>query len=343
METHNAPNPLIRFFYLFPLDLFAILFFIWTAAHYLFGDRWGWLFLLNTFAIYLIVPLPLWWLRPLVSNQKRDGIIALVMTLFSVIHFGQLLLPKSMPTRQSETLTIVSSNLLGSNNNIDGIEAALRATQADVIAIQELNVSQAEMLQTHLVNDYPYQYLDPQPGVRGMGIISRIPITPQPVPWPDESWVGKPQIVEFKVAETAVQLINFHAIPPIGAPLPDPWAIQIRERQARLMADYARTIGKPVLLAGDLNATDQSRAHAILDADLQDAWRIAGWGFGNSWPGVDIMLFNRISIPNWLVRIDHIFVSADWQILSAAVGPWDGQADHRPVMAELQLTPQTQP
>ncbi|MDQ5827464.1 MAG: hypothetical protein M3441_25200, partial [Chloroflexota bacterium] len=32
--------------------------FAWATSHVLFGDRWWWLFLVNSFAVYLFLPLP---------------------------------------------------------------------------------------------------------------------------------------------------------------------------------------------------------------------------------------------------------------------------------------------
>jgi hypothetical protein len=36
----------------------------------------------------------------------------------------------------------------------------------------------------------------------------------------------------------------------------------------------------------------------------------------------------------WLVRIDYIFHSDAFNVISAHFGPWDGASDNRPVRAE---------
>jgi endonuclease/exonuclease/phosphatase (EEP) superfamily protein YafD len=44
-----------------------------------------------------------------------------------------------------------------------------------------------------------------------------------------------------------------------------------------------------------------------------------------------------IDVPKWLIRIDYVFCSYDWQAIDARIGPWDGKSDHRPVIAEVAL------
>jgi endonuclease/exonuclease/phosphatase family metal-dependent hydrolase len=117
---------------------------------------------------------------------------------------------------------------------------------------------------------------------------------------------------------------------------------RIRERQAQGLSALSTTTPTPVLALGDLNAGDLSRAHAIITDQLTDAWRAAGWGFGHTYPGATLdgnprPRFYGIPVPRWLIRIDYVFCSPEWQILYAGLGPWDGHADHRPVVATLAL------
>jgi endonuclease/exonuclease/phosphatase (EEP) superfamily protein YafD len=103
-----------------------------------------------------------------------------------------------------------------------------------------------------------------------------------------------------------------------------------------------QAIGEPVLVVGDFNTVDVSTAYNIVTHELHDAWREAGAGLGNTFPGAATPGSSRpmvagIPIPKWLVRIDYIFYSADWRTVAAELGPWDGVSDHRPVMARLRL------
>src|SRR6185503_8232764 len=109
--------------------------------------------------------------------------------------YGSTLLPRPRPaTAAGRTLTVMSFNMFGFNQHPEAVVAAIRASQADVIGIQELSVSAAEAIRNDLAQIYPYQALDPQASVFGMGVVSRYPLD-----WVDETlpgrWVGKPQIL----------------------------------------------------------------------------------------------------------------------------------------------------
>jgi endonuclease/exonuclease/phosphatase (EEP) superfamily protein YafD len=121
------------------------------------------------------------------------------------------------------------------------------------------------------------------------------------------------------------------------------WTVRERERQARSIADYAAAQSEPLIVLGDFNAGDLSTAYKILlQGGLRDAWREAGWGTGHTFPGVDAPGSSRriiagIPAPMWMVRIDYVFLSTHWQVVSSSIGPWDGFSDHRPVVARLVL------
>lgn len=313
----------------------------WFLLHSLFADAWGWLFLLNTLAVYLVLPLPVWGIRPFFTRQKMDWFLWLGVVAVLLSQFGALFLPKPTPQPGGPALTVSTYNLLASNDNLDGIKAALLASDADIIAVQELSLAHASMLRTDLIDAYPYQLLDPRESVYGMGILSRYPLTPPQVPFiTDLPYVGGPQLVEVRLGETAVQIINFHAIPPYRRPIPDAVSTALRAEQAAELAEYAASSPYPLIALGDLNATDQSEAYRLMQREYQDAWRTAGWGFGHTWPGLRFSYLGLVA-PRWLVRIDYIFATASWQIRDAQLAPWDGGADHRPVVATLQL--RTQP
>lgn len=311
----------------------------WAALHFLFGDGFGWLFLLNTGAIYMMLLLPMWIIRPFITKHKLDICIAVLLIGIALLRFGGLLPTSSSASTDAPTLTVMTTNLLVSNTNIDGIETAFRSSDADIIAIQELSPRHARMLQNRLIDEYPYQLLDAQQTVYGMGIISRYPLEQLPLPFSEQFWIGTPQLVQIEFDGTPIQLINFHAIPPVGAPFPDVRAIRIRETQARQLATFAQGSETAVILLGDLNATDQSQAHAILRQEMQDSWHTAGVGLGNTWPGMNVRPFDLVTLPRWLARIDHIFVSHDLHVASAQIGPWDGGADHRPVIVGVSAQP----
>ena len=96
------------------------------------------------------------------------------------------------------------------------------------------------------------------------------------------------------------------------------------------MRDLLEAIGpiaSPLILAGDLNFTDQHDWYARLAERFEDAHREAGWGMGFTRTP-----FYGSDFATW--RIDFVFYTPELEALSTAHGEFAG-SDHRPVMAEL--------
>jgi endonuclease/exonuclease/phosphatase family metal-dependent hydrolase len=83
----------------------------------------------------------------------------------------------------------------------------------------------------------------------------------------------------------------------------------------------------PVVLCGDLNSTPNNWVHGRLTDVLRDAFGEEGTGWGMTY-------HSRLPV----VRIDYVFVSKEWDVLSARV--LDAQlSDHLPLLVELRLKP----
>lgn len=318
----------------------------WFVARLFFGDRWWWLFLINTLAVYLFLPLPLLLLASLLIKRLDLWLGFGAVFLLGFWLYGGLFLPHLTRVQaHQKTLVAMTYNLLLFNTNISGVVSSLRASNADVIALQELNGTLAEAIQHQLHDEYPYQVIDPQHNSNGMGLISRYPLHQTNLSLPG-NWLGTPQILTLDFGGTPVTLINLHNVSlRLGL---DDWRANLeqssreRERQAQQVVNFAATHLGPLLVFGDFNTTDLSTAHGILTSKLHDSWREGGYGLGLTFPGGKSdrgagISFKGIKVPTWLVRIDYIFHSDDLRTVSARIGQWDGQSDHRPVIAELAL------
>ena len=103
-----------------------------------------------------------------------------------------------------------------------------------------------------------------------------------------------------------------------------------RLAQARALAAALRTTARPLVLGGDLNAPDSSAViQSLLAIGLRDAFASAGRGYGYTYGHT---LRPRFSF----LRIDHVLVSDDVEVVRAFVGGKDA-SDHRPVIADLRL------
>lgn len=340
---------LIALAYSYFVGLFA-----WALLRYLFGDRWWWLFLLSSLAAYLFAPLCL---IPFVAFATRRSDLwvgsglgfILWATLYGALFFpGTGFVQAAQP--DSAALTIMSYNMLRHNHASEYVLAAIQSADADVVTLQELNVSTAEAIRHKLSAIYPYQILVPGVDSPGMGVLSRYPLYDTGETLPGR-WIGIPQILTLDFIGTQITLFNIHAISTsmgYGGNLriePEKMEASIweREQQIHILMDAVAAHHNPVIVTGDFNTGDQSEAYAIVTRRLKDAWREAGWGLGHTFPGADIPGSSRpaiggIRIPKWLIRIDYIFHSDDWHAINAQIGPWDGRSDHRPVIAELVLS-----
>jgi vancomycin resistance protein VanJ len=310
----------------------------WLAIWQLVGDRSGWLFALNALALYLFLPLPL--VAPIALFARKRALwlgFALAVAVWAYL-WGPLFLQRPQePLPGEQVLRVMTYNVLGFNLDTESVLSAIREADADVIGFKELNPTIAQAIRDRLGDEYPYQKLDAQPGVTGSGIISRYPFTPTGETLADPEWVGPPDVVEVAVAGTSVTLVRFHSVS-------KPANFAARERQARLLADFAAAQEGPLILLGDLNASSTNNAYAIITDVLEDAWRGAGRGFGHTFPGVSKAInpgsgrpqILGISLPSWLLRIDYVFHSEHWRPVSARTGSY-GSSDHRPLIVDLAL------
>jgi len=109
------------------------------------------------------------------------------------------------------------------------------------------------------------------------------------------------------------------------------WAARVD--LAAQIAQRVRGEQYPVVLLGDLNFPPLGKGYALIHGVLQDAHQAAGNGFGFTFPS-NFKSIGRLFAP-W-IRIDHVFASAQWEILSCG-SPSGGVSQHLPVVAELKL------
>lgn len=317
---------------------------LWLIAYLGFGDRFALLAVINMLAVYLFYPLPLVIVLTVILKNKHlwIGIIALIFIFVGL--WGRLLIPKEKAAHaypaDNGFLSVMSYNLLGWQFNTDVQIETIRQEDADVVMLQELNLDMAEALRSQLRDIYPYQILNPQRDVSGMGIISRYPLVSTGQSIRAEKWVGEPQVINLDWQGKQVTLINMHLLPTNDfSPHKVTITNQFQREQAQAIADFAR--GKDtVIVGGDTNVTPLSDAYKIFTSDLKDSWREAGFGLGHTFPGSNIPGSARpelfgVPCPKWLVRIDYIFHSNRWQALSSHTAPFDGVSDHRAIVALL--------
>jgi vancomycin resistance protein VanJ len=318
----------------------------WLAGYILIGDRLRFLGLINLLAVYLFIPLPVILLAAIFFKRGSLGVgfgIGMIAFLFLWgFQFNPLRLRVERETRSDSYLSVMTYNVLAWHSYTEPILETIRHESPDVIFIQELNNNLARVLQNDLIEDYPYQILEPVDNPRGIGVISRYPIHETGVQLPG-AWIGGPQVLSLDWNNMQIILVNIHMTSTTGirsrAHIERTFAQ--REDQARLLAEFVRDRG-PTIIAGDANAAPQNDSYRILTSELIDAWRVAGFGLGHTFPGSTIPGSDRPRlgnwyVPPWLSRIDYVFHSAHFKAVEARTARVDGVSDHRGVVAVLMV------
>jgi endonuclease/exonuclease/phosphatase (EEP) superfamily protein YafD len=224
-------------------------------------------------------------------------------------------------------LRVVSANARFNNRRRSALGRELARWEADFLLLQELTPDQLVPLKESGAFDrFPYSYVDARQGSFGAGIWSRYPLSES------ETWTPAGHPVVRAVADvkgTPVRLFNVHVKAPSGR-----WAIPFWKAQLRALGIAAHGDLRPVIIAGDFNATYGHRPFRdLLATGLREAHMEVGRGLACTWPR------NARVLPPFY-RLDHVLVSPDLVVLDAREGDGKG-SDHRPVVVDLAL-PQTE-
>jgi vancomycin resistance protein VanJ len=242
--------------------------------------------------------------------RRPEGRAALALiAVFVVARYGPVFvsLPPT-PSPAYDQIRVDSWNLQGDRTASDVVIERLATTAADVVALQELTFATATSIEAdeRLLDKYPFRILHPE-GRFEMGILSTIPIT-------SEESNAHPKTMEaiLDTGAGSIAMITVHPLPAgvdqIG-PLPAGLDAARRDadlRSIRERVDRVRSTGLPVILVGDLNATEREPAYAEVARGLLDAHLLAGQGYGASWRPAVVR-----DLPLGMLRIDYVLTSPD--------------------------------
>lgn len=231
-------------------------------------------------------------------------------------------------TKTAQPLTVCLSNVLTYNEDLDRICASLRNSNADVLAIVELNELLQAKLTQEFTEDYPHFVSKSQrAGAFGIGLLSRYPLKNAEFINFSEDWM--PSIsADVKLPSGSVRIFVTHPTPPMSQT-----SFGFRNRHlTSLVGNVQRVLASqpdlPVLVVGDLNLTPwTSRYQDLLrESGLRDA--SAGRGLTPTWYRWPIFPFG--------LALDHAWYSTGLNCRSRTILP-DMGSDHRPVLLEFSL------
>lgn len=317
---------------------------LYFALRLILGDQFWWLALLNNFAPYYFLPLPLLSLLAFILHlPRRYFLVPLIVLIGGLVWLAPRLLSTGAAAASGTTLKVITFNHWRNHPDLDAIAGWLEDEAADIVVMQQAYRRLSSMTE----DDYPYFAFDgPRDSGSGRVLLSRYPIAEsQSIIFAPEEDRGMQRAV-IEVRGEPVIVYNVHLSQPQreeprfsfgGLGFPFRYIAQYdesaRNQQIRTLIDAVMQETEPTIVAGDFNTSDNALIYHELAAVMHDSFREAGAGLGATWPVTKVR--GLPALPP-LLRIDYIWYRGDFRALSAALGPSHG-SDHRPVIAQLEL------
>jgi vancomycin resistance protein VanJ len=292
--------------------------------------------LASTFSLYLFVAaLPL----ALCLLLLRTRLALLILILLAVLFLSMYpILPRLSAIlsdkNETPTITAMTFNLGLGLTAPELLAQSIAVSQADIVAVQELTTYSAAVLAADLAMAYPYQIVALDVGTTGF--FSKLPIV-------SSQWHRPPGGRPFPHVILNQEGAELHVFPIHFFPPGIVWTemlslprgmIEVNlEREIAYLLQQVAAVSGPVIVLGDFNMSEQSRAYAAMKASLQDGFRQAGFGLGRTFP--NNFRLAGINVPFPLLRIDYVFHSPHLAATSAIVNCIEGQSDHCAVMVVL--------
>jgi len=233
-------------------------------------------------------------------------------------------------------------NVLGSARpNRDALANAIRSIGPDIVALQEVRLSQAHRLANRLGwrAEWAFKHFPLGPlaawRAEGLAVISRHSLSQEHV------WSLSPDASRSTYRRRVAQLVTVRCAPADGERTIDIRLINthLESRQAerqerlaqaeRLVAHLDELDAPASLLLGDLNASNEPELLDVLAAyGLRDSWRSSTQAGGATSPST-----------RPTQRIDYVLAGPTWRVVNTEVPEpspqWSTLSDHLPVVVDL--------
>lgn len=305
------------------------------TANIVFGERWLYMEFLNTFA--QIIWLPTLVLIPICLIMREWRLVAMMLPamIMLIIIWGAMFVPNAPVEAQANDipLRVMSYNLYAGNSLPAEYIGIIRETNADIIALQELNFPQADILLEEFGDTYPYTAFHAGNGTHGQGFMSRYPIIE------DDYWryeflryaLGHQRVVLQIDEATQLTVYNVHpSHPGMQGEIFNP---EYRSQEIADLLDRTTQEPNPLVMLGDFNMPDFSEDYRAIRNHFEDAFFNAGFGFGWTFPVTE--QFNSA-----FLRLDYIFYSEQLAVQSAFVNVEYTGSDHHNLYADMLIRPE---
>jgi endonuclease/exonuclease/phosphatase (EEP) superfamily protein YafD len=265
------------------------------------------------------------WPIAAIALLEREWVLAIAATLLAGCQGAWVYRRRRRSSTDTEPIvSVFTVNASFRNSDIGPIAEEIRASDADVVIVLELTPRHvATLAASGALDAHRWNLVLPQErGAWGIGLWSKVPVRDL------RQWElqGVPQV------RGQIQLAGNRSLTIAAVHVPAPWPGSARRWVAGLaeLGEAVRLTARPVVVAGDLNATwDHRPFRELMATGLRDAAIEAGHGWDRTWPSAGW------AVP--LLRLDHILLAGDVAVARYRIGPGQG-SDHRSVMAELGIT-----
>lgn len=277
-------------------------------AQYLFGLSAGALFFLAT------------------RRYAGAGVVGLLALLnLNQVLPGFLPPPEPIETPNRRILRIASVNVQASNRERKHLADFVANTDPDFLLLEEMDPSWQDFAR-QLKQRFADSRLLVTPGYFGLALYSRYAINRTEVRhFGEHSQYAI--IADLQVDGQNLSIIGAH----VTAPTEERF-FNLRNRHFHELAEIARKIENPVILAGDLNASTWSPyfRELLQNTHLKDARQ--GFGIQPTWP---------VQVPFLRIPIDHCLVSDSIRVEHWKLGPNVG-SDHFPILVDFSIEASTE-
>ncbi len=295
---------------------------------------------------------PAWWIRDMDFPRLQIVILALAVLLFqwtivglddksdrilSIITLASLiyqafwiipytrLYPKEVKVGalkgKGERIRILSSNVLETNRNAQGLIDLVRQHNPDIFVTLETNHWWEQQLSV-LESEYPHSMKCPLENLYGMHVYSRHPLEDCAIQFLVQQGIPSMHAMLVLPSQRRVRMHFLHPAPP--SPTENDESTQ-RDVELLIVAKSVARLDTPVIVAGDLNDVAWSATTRLFRkiSGLLD-------------PRVGRGMFNTFHAGHWFMRwpLDHFFHSSHFTLSFIRRLPAIG-SDHFPVMVEL--------
>lgn len=271
------------------------------------------------FKLQYIILLLLLLLSGFYIQKRRFSIVFILILLIWNSWFIFPLFFSASPekTTPTESISVLSLNLLASNTNYSEALDLIAEKDAEVVVLLELSPQWESEMQV-LYKKYPYRFMHPQNNNFGIGVLSKKAMTSELI------YLGKdfpPSILSrLQINDKIISILATHPVPPVSQEM-----FELRNLQLEEIADLRHREAENFIVIGDLNTSSYSEHFKDLlkKGDLRDSRK--GFGIQSSWPA-DIYPLRT--------TLDHCLISGELQVMVRSTEK-DIGSDHLPVFVEL--------